>query len=191
MDFIRNYINNIAKLPDESMSKIIGLAKSETFTKGHVFAKNNETPKYFYIIKSGIARSFYTDENGKEHIRTIFTSFATTGAVGALMDKSKSKLTYDCLTDCEMFSFDFHRLKSFMQDDIHLANLYNKVLEHIFKIMEGRIYELSLLNATERYLALKKQIPDIENRIPQYHIASYLNVTPVQLSRIRKEIYSK
>ncbi len=191
MEFIRNYINNITKLPDESMSKLIQLAKHEHFSKGQIFAKLNEVPKNFYIIKSGIARSFYTDENGKDYIRTIFTSFNTTGALSALMDNSKSKLTYDCLTECEMFSFNFHKLKGLMENDIHLSNLYNKVLEHIFKIMEVRIYELSLLNATERYLALKQQIPDIDNRIPQYHIASYLNVTPVQLSRIRKEIYSK
>ncbi len=54
-----------------------------------------------------------------------------------------------------------------------------------------RISELSSLNATERYVKLKKEIPDIDNLIQQYHIASYLNITPVQLSRIRKELYSK
>jgi hypothetical protein len=57
--------------------------------------------------------------------------------------------------------------------------------------MEDKIHELALLNATERYLKLKRAIPKIETVIPQYHIASYLNVSAVQLSRIRKEIYSK
>ncbi len=65
------------------------------------------------------------------------------------------------------------------------------MLEYLFLNMEDRIYDLTLLNATEKYLKLKDEIPEIENLIAQYHIASYLNITAVQLSRIRKEIYSK
>jgi hypothetical protein len=69
--------------------------------------------------------------------------------------------------------------------------MYANALESIFLLLEARIYDLSVLNATRRYLKLKKQIPSIENIIPQYHIASYLNVSAVQLSRIRKEMYSR
>lgn len=65
------------------------------------------------------------------------------------------------------------------------------MLESIFLLLESRIYDLSVLDATERYLKLKNEISNIEEFIPQYHIASYLNISPVQLSRIRKEIYSK
>ena len=55
--------------------------------------------------------------------------------------------------------------------------------------MEKRIFDLSSLDAKQRYLKLRKFIPEIDALIPQYHIASYLNITPVQLSRIRKDIY--
>lgn len=75
--------------------------------------------------------------------------------------------------------------------DNDIAVIYANVLESIFLLLEDKIYDLSALNATELYLKLKKQIPDIENLIPQYHITSYLNVSAVQLIRIRKEIYSK
>jgi hypothetical protein len=44
------------------------------------------------------------------------------------------------------------------------------------------------MNATERYLSLRKQIPNIDNLIPQYQIATYLSITPVQLSRIRNNL---
>ena len=44
------------------------------------------------------------------------------------------------------------------------------------------------MDATQRYLKLCKKIPDIESLIPQYQIASYLGITPVQLSRIRKKM---
>jgi len=56
---------------------------------------------------------------------------------------------------------------------------------------DNKIHDLSILNATERFKKLKKEKPTIENLIKQYHIASYLNITPTQLSRIKKEYYSK
>ena len=63
-----------------------------------------------------------------------------------------------------------------------------KLLEHIFITYENRSLDLMRLDATERYLKLREQIPNIDNLIPQYQIASYLNITPVQLSRIRKKL---
>jgi hypothetical protein len=51
--------------------------------------------------------------------------------------------------------------------------------------------ELLTLNATGRYLKLQKRIPNIDNMINQYHIASNLGITPIQLSRIRKKLYSR
>ena len=56
---------------------------------------------------------------------------------------------------------------------------------------ERRSLELMSLNATERYLNLRKRIPNIDELIPQFQIASFLNITPVQLSRVRKKLNYK
>ncbi|MBL4642043.1 MAG: Crp/Fnr family transcriptional regulator, partial [Flavobacteriaceae bacterium] len=98
---------------------------------------------------------------------------------------------YDCLTDAEILVGDFPAFIKSTEEHHDLALFYNRILESIFIRTEKRIYDLSVLNATERYLKLKTDIPDIENLIQQYHIASYLSITAVQLSRIRKELYSK
>ena len=90
-----------------------------------------------------------------------------------------------------MLEGDFLKFEELMETSQELTTYYAKTLEKVFLIMIERITELSTLNATEVYTNLKKEIPNIDNLIPQYKIASYLNVTPVQLSRIRKELYSK
>lgn len=72
-----------------------------------------------------------------------------------------------------------------------LKALYTKVLEYLYIKYEKRLVESISLNATERYLELQKQIPDVNTLISQYHIASYLGITPVQLSRIRKKLDSQ
>ena len=68
---------------------------------------------------------------------------------------------------------------------------HHKMLQFYFIGLENKVIELGSLTATERYLNFKKRFTTIENLIPQYQIASILGITPIQLSRIRKEIYSK
>ena len=71
---------------------------------------------------------------------------------------------------------------------LELNSLYAKVLEAVYTKYEKRLVELISLDAKSRYLALRRQIPDVDSIIPQYHIASFLGITAVQLSRIRKKI---
>lgn len=191
MEYLKNAFLRIHPIPEESLDKLISIASIETYEKGYLLAEVSKFTKNFYLLKKGLVSSFYSDQSSKKYIRTIFTPGSTTGCLRSLIEKTPCNLTYDCLTECEVYKFDFQKFEDFAKDDIHLTNLYNKVLKNIYVKLESKIYDLAVLNATERYLDMKKEIPNIENLIPQYQIASYLNITPVQLSRIRKEIYSK
>jgi CRP-like cAMP-binding protein len=113
------------------------------------------------------------------------------GPLEALVHDKPSNISYDCLTDCEIYTFNFKKLKELTSKDKEISQMYSNALENVFIILTSRIYNLTVLNATKRYLKLREDIINIENEIPQYHIASYLNISAVQLSRIRKEIYSK
>lgn len=191
MDFLKGFLNNLHVLPKESYQDFLKLTKLIKYKKDEVLSKVGETPQELFILRKGLVRSYYTDTKDKVHIRSLFRPFSSTGSLGALIKKEPSELTYECLTDCELYAIKFKDLKELCLKDINIANLYSNALESIFLLLETKIFELSILNATERYLKLKQEIPDIENIIPQYHIASYLNITAVQLSRIRKELYSK
>ncbi|MGG8497794.1 Crp/Fnr family transcriptional regulator [Tenacibaculum sp. TC6] len=185
--FMRYFIPNISEKSIESFSSIVSLKQ---FPKGKIIIKQGQVPSNFYIIKSGVARSYIKNEEEKEHIRTLYTPLSTVGALSSLIKKNTSNATYDCLTDCEFFEGDFSAFLNLTQNNHEIALFYCKVLESIFIRTEKRVDELALLSATERYLKLKEEIPEINNLIPQYHIASFLNITPVQLSRIRKKLYS-
>ena len=191
MKILAAFINNFHTLPKESFEKFLNITDLKKFSNNDILTKIGETPTELYILKSGVVRSFYRDEKGKEYIRSLFTPFSSTGSLGALISKKPSQLTYDCLTDCELFAINYKKLKELILEDIDIAIMYANALESIFLIFESRIFDLSVLNATERYLKLKEEIPEIESLIPQYYIASYLNISAVQLSRIRKELYSK
>ncbi|MFY0604742.1 MAG: Crp/Fnr family transcriptional regulator [Flavobacteriaceae bacterium] len=191
MEFITNFVSSLSVISKPSKEAFLNLLSIKSFKKGAVIAEYGEVPTHFFVLKSGIVRSYITNDKGKEFIRSFFVPVTSTGSFSALILEKPSRLTYDCLTDCEIYTGDYKAFKDLTSKHIDLANMYSTVLERIFIRMEKRIFELSVLDATKRYLNLKKEIPNIDNLIPQYHIAAYLNITPVQLSRIRKELYSR
>jgi len=176
-------------LSEESIKKLVGLMRYQKFDKNHRIADIGDTPTHFFVLMEGIVRSYAIDEKGKEYTRSLYVPMTPTGAFSALVLEKPAQAIYECLSECTFLVGDFRKYKEYASENIELSNLYNQVMERIFITMEKRIYDLSMLDAKQRYLKLRNHIPDIENLIPQYHIASYLNITPVQLSRIRKDLF--
>ena len=83
---------------------------------------------------------------------------------------------------------DYKKFMDLCKENSGINTLYSKVLEAVYMKYENRLMDLIALDAKGRYLELRKQVPMVETLIPQYHIASYLGITPVQLSRIRKKL---
>ena len=191
MKILVSFINNFHVLPEQSLTEFLALTELKKFSKKDIITNKGEKPSNLYILKSGVVRSYYSDDKNKEYISSLFTPYSSTGAFGALVSDKPSELAYDCLTDCELFAINFKELKKLIHEDIDVSIMYANALEHTFLLLETRIYNLTVLDATERYINLKKEIPGIENMIPQYHIASFLNISAVQLSRLRREMYSK
>lgn len=190
MSFFRSFVFNFYdKVSESSFEKFNQLMLSKKFSKDHKLVNLNQTPSSFYILKSGIVRSFLIDEKGKEYTKTIFVPITTTGNLGALITNKPSDLIYQCLTDCEVLECNYKSFYNLSLKHHDLSIFHYKVLEHIYIREEGKILELSMLDASQRYENLKKRLPNIDNLINQYHIASYLNITPVQLSRIKKNSY--
>ncbi|GGG88884.1 hypothetical protein GCM10011416_01570 [Polaribacter pacificus] len=192
MDLILTFIDQLnPEISEKSKILFKNLLYKEQLKKGDVLVGLGEAQTKFYILTSGVVRSFTRDEKGKDHIRTLYFHYTTTGSLRSLITKNPSGEIYDCITDCDLIVGDFNAFIKLTEEHHDLAILYYRLLQNIYLRADKRIYELSVLNATQRYIQLKEDIPNIDNLIQQYHIASFLNITPVQLSRIRKELYSK
>lgn len=189
MDPLLKNIRKIYPISKNSSEQLKGIFKEKKFKKKATLSFKNHISTKFYIVKSGILRSFITDDKGKEFIKFIYTKHAVVGAFSSLIRKKEKNVIIDCLTNCDLIEVDFAEFKNLANSNQEILQLYNNLLEVLFIKLENRFYELSSLNATQLYLKFKKDNPGIENLIPLYHIASYLNITPVQLSRIRKDLY--
>lgn len=186
MDFFRSFVYAVHDISENSFQEFNKIIEDKTLQKNHKIVSLGQIPTQFYILKKGVIRSYAIDEKGKEYTKTLFTPITTSGNLGALIKKQPSNLIYECLTECEVIECPYYTFYELSKKNHDLAIYHYKVLQNIYLREESKILELSMLNATQRYEALRKKQPNIDNLINQYHIASFLNITPVQLSRIRK-----
>lgn len=180
------FLSSFIDVSEETFKKLQGIAVFKCFKANTLIAKEGETPTKIYMLVSGLMRVYLSTESGKQFNKNFFMPICFVGSFTALIKKKPSKLSYETLTDCKVYELDFNKLIKLCQTDIVVSNLYNKIVEQVFMQYEERQLELISLDAKQRYLKLRKRIPDIDALVAQYHIASYLSITPVQLSRIRK-----
>lgn len=185
---ILNFINQISPLSAEAQELIQPLFRFKSVKKNTILCAVKDTPRDFYFINSGIVRAFIETPKGATFNKSIFIENQFAGPMSALILNKPSRVTYEALTDCELIMVDYNELMKLCHKNHDLLKLSYRLLEIYFVSLENRTLNLGTLNAKERYLGLKNKIKYLENRIPQYHIASLLGITPIQLSRIRKDL---
>lgn len=184
-----DFLKSFYPISREIYDKLYGLAKLKQIKAGERLVEINETPEFIYLINKGVLRSFFVMENGKEVTKTIFTPIDFFASFTSLLLKQPSEFIYEALTDCDIYEIDYEAFAKLCNSNIEILKFYSRYLESLFMSGERVFVEISSMDAKARYLKLRERIPEIDNLIPQYQIASYLNITPVQLSRIRSKLY--
>lgn len=111
------------------------------------------------------------------------------GSMVALLTSTPSRFTIEALEPSSIIEINFKDYRRLLieKHDLKLFQIY--YLEKNWLILkEAREIEIVQNNTTQRYKKFLAEYPSLEERLPQYHIASHLGVTPTQLSRIRKKI---
>jgi CRP-like cAMP-binding protein len=182
------FLNSLADLSEDTFKKLQKFSTFKRLKANTTISIVGEIPTKYYLLVSGLMRAYLSSESGKIYNKNIFYPISFVASFTALITKKPSVLTYETLTDCKVYEFDFNQLMNLCKTDLNVCVLYAKILEQVYIRYENRSLELMSLNATQRYLKLREQIHNIDDLIPQYQIASYLSITPIQLSRIRKKL---
>lgn len=182
------FLKSLENISEETFRELQDASKFKKVTAGTQIVKLEEVPTKIYMLVSGSIRCYISTESGKEFNKNFYLPISFVGSLTALIRRKPSALVFEALTDCKIYELDYYHLMKLCNEKPKLKSLYAKILESLFIKYEKRLVEMISLDATDRYLKLLKQNPNIEDSISQYHIASYLGITPVQLSRIRKKI---
>lgn len=163
-----------------------------TFThinKGEILYQQGAVPTHFSFIHKGLMRAYLCDIEGNEFNKNFFSEGRFPGSMTALIKKEASFLSVEALEDCEIIEINFSHFRKALFKSPELMRFHIHYLEKHW-LLEKEIKEIGYLQfeAKQRYLTFLDDYQEILPRLAQYHIASYLGITPTQLSRIKKDL---
>lgn len=167
----------------ETLDRLVDFNKIISFKKGDLISSDHNG----FLLLSGIIRGYYLDLNGNDVTHMFIFEGDTCGSNFLTTDKPHV-CNFEALEECTAVELNRTILFEQIKTDQGLMMAYIHMLEEALKRKILREISLVTKTATERYLNLKKEYPDIDKRVSQAHIASYLGITPVSLSRIRRVI---
>ncbi len=185
---LRKSIEKIVKIPDEEWNYACQFFKIEHFPKGSHLFEMGEVAKKNYTITKGIVRLYFTDSLGRDLNKYFGLEYATIGSLSSNLLKSPSTYSAEALEDTEVISMENHVLEKLYERHVCWERLSRISAELILIEKELRERELALDSLEMRYRKFIEKYPQVHQRIPLYHVASYLGVTDVALSRIRKKM---
>ncbi len=184
----KEYIDNIHPIKEETFNKLFDCCSILNLKKGDYFVNIGEVPKTIGYVNKGILRAYVLNDKGKEYNKNLFKAPNVVWAYTALVTKTPNKIALQALTDCEMIVADYDAILEIYSKNKDLEEFVRTATEDIYIEKEKKEIEMVMLEAVDRYKIFKQTHPEVEQMIPQYHIASYLGISATQLSRIRHKI---
>jgi CRP-like cAMP-binding protein len=188
---LRQYINQVSPLTDPTWEEVSSFFAPVTLRRNDYFALAGRVETTAAYVAEGLLRAFYRNADGLEYNKTFFVTDDFMGAFSSLVTGQINQIYIQALTDCDLFVADYTVLTRLYDAHPDWERFGRRLAEAYFVQKEQRELELALLNADERYLRFRAEYPGLEQRIPQYHVASYLSITPTQLSRVRAKVFTR
>lgn len=163
--------------------------EKRTIERGEVLEEAGEPAQWVAFVEKGCFKYLvHNDEEGKDYC----TGFAFEGEFVAdfpyCLDGDVSEVTIEADMACEVYIISGRELQSLFDSDHEMTLINVELLKNLFKMVYSRDLDHYRYTARGRYKQLLLRCPQVVQMLSLKDIASFLNVTPVYLSKIRKEI---
>jgi len=184
LDYINKYIDLSVEEEAILLSKIV----RRNYLKDQYISQQGDTCKSVNFIISGCSKTFYMDLEGQEHIVMFSIEDWWTSDLGSFISQTSADFNVQCIENTELIQFTYENLELLYKEIPKLERLFRKIVERAFVASQKRIIRNFSLTAKDRYQIFRETYPKIEQRVPQYMIASYLGITKEFLSKIKSQL---
>jgi len=181
-------IYNHPNIKKEDYKTIIGAHTKVEFRKNDTILKEGKISNEYYVIKKGLFRSYVIDYKGHEITTEFFGPNDILIEVASLFLQIPSKEYIQALTDCEVYKIDFNNFQNLYSTIPGFTEWGRSWMSHQLFMAKHRAVTMHTQSASQRYLSVVQEKPQIIKEVPLKYIASYLGITDTSLSRIRKEV---
>ncbi len=184
-------VYNHPSISKEDYTNIINAHTKVAFKKNDVILKEGEISNAYYLIENGLFRSSVINFNGNEITTDFFGQNQILIEVASLFLRTPSKENIQALTEGSAWRIGFDTFQTIFSSIDGFAEWGRTWMSIQLFTSKQRALNMLTLSATDRYLMLIKDQPQIIKEVPLKYIATYLGITDTSLSRIRKELSLK
>ncbi len=184
-------ISRIIEIPEERRKVFIDNTTVIFMKRGEVYVRQGEIPRELPFLCRGLMRKFYIDNEGRDFSKFFSQPNEFSGSFAAFLQQNESLFSVEALEDSILIDIPYDFFRSEIHSHLCWLQLYTMSLEKFYILKELREEQLLTGDGRSKYIQFLKDFPHLEKRLKQYHIASYLGITPVSLSRIRMELVNE
>jgi len=180
-------LGKYVSLTPEEVQVIASLFSFRTYRKRQYIMQEGEINRFETFIVKGLTKTYEVDEKGQEHIVQFGLEDWWIGDLYSFLTETPSKYNIDCIEDTEVFQITKPNLEVLYEKVPKMERHFRIIIQNAFIASTKRVASSLAKSAADRYQEFIVQYPQIEQRVPNHQIASYLGITPQSLSRIRAQ----
>lgn len=183
-DIARELARKYSTMTHDELDILESVLVPMKFAKGEIILKEGDVCEHVYYVERGLTRQFYF-KNGKELTEHIGVEHSIVMCIESLFMEKPTHLQLEALEPTLIYAMPKRKLEEVALHNVNIQILFRKILEESLIISQVHADMLRFETAQDRYLKLCKLSPQEVLRAPLVYVASYLQMTPETLSRVR------
>ena len=179
------HFGKIIKLSNDEKIAFSNLVHVVDFEKKTKILAAGQICRYEYFVLSGCVRTYYYDEDVNEHTTMFAPAGWWTGNLKSFVGETPSEHFLECLENSTLIRLTKSSLEELYRQIPKFERYFRILLQNRLLATQDRISNHLSSSAEERYQKFLSAYPDLLQRVPLKHVASYLGITPTYLSRLR------
>jgi CRP-like cAMP-binding protein len=178
-------LSRLVSLSNEDIAIIQSLFIPKRFRRHQYILQEGNVSRWETYVVTGLARTYEVDDKGLEHVLQFGPEDWWVGDLFSFLTETPTKFNVDCLEDTLVLQITKPDLESLYRQVPATERYFRIIVQNAYIASVNRISSTLRKTAPERYHEFITRYPQIEQRVPNHQIASYLGITPQSLSRIR------
>ena len=179
-------INTFAFLEGSDIRLLLEISTYKKCVNKEVIINSGKGSNDMFFILKGMIRGYYTNKDGEEINIFLRPEHTLTCSPQTLLHAAPSKYTFETVLETHVLIFPYNKLDAVKEKNKNIARLFEYGLIENIQTLIYRVESFVALTPEERYNDLFKKSPKLFKSAFNKHIANYLGITPVSLSRISK-----
>src|SRR5450432_4795525 len=186
MQQIKDAVKQFINFSEDEINGFLNHAIIKAVKRNEIISYPNAIQNEIYFINKGLIRRVITDNQGTEHTLHFAMENQFITDYSSFLQKQPSLYTLQALEDTELVVLHRSTIEWAYKNTREGEKMGRRIAEFIFLRQDDHIKSMYVNTPTQRYDNITAVFPNIHNRVPQHMIASYLGITPVHLSRLKK-----